>query len=472
MGGGGIFGVILPFAAFFVSKNEDKAKIDNFPSRLHYKFTSGFLFMSTAILGLNDMFGKDIQCHSQEKPADKAVNQYCWISGTFTVPGRQDPGTGLAVGADGGECSLGNGVEMLWDGAGFITYGKGDGGEPCKQTINYYQWVPYMLVLQGLLFMLPHRLWKYLEEGKMKCIAEGVTTGNNGDSSARQTIINNIAKFIAKQNKTKGHVKYAASFMICQVLSLLNVLFNVFLLDVFFQGKFLDFGARWIKSLMIKETSHSVLLDVFPRMTVCDWHQRGTGGHHETTQYMCILATNIATEKIFIFLWFWFIVLFLITLGAICYYSILFYSRDITWRDHFLSIAVNDTKEFQEAKSDSERTKEEMCHIFLKNLPACKFFFLYLLGHNVDYCSLKEIVQKISDISSQPPGYNTTMKNRMSRQVSTVSSIGSGHLSIRHQGSLRSQMSVQSRPMLPAQTEAEMEMKNMKPVVPQPGIQY
>ena len=38
--------------------NLDKAKIDNFPSRLHYKFTSGFLFMSTAILGLNDMFGK------------------------------------------------------------------------------------------------------------------------------------------------------------------------------------------------------------------------------------------------------------------------------------------------------------------------------------------------------------------------------------------------------------------------------
>ena len=66
------------------------------------------------------------------------------------------------------------------DGAGFIDYRKGDSGAPCKQTINYYQWVPYMLVLQGLLFMLPHRLWKHLEEGKMKCIAEGVTTGNNG----------------------------------------------------------------------------------------------------------------------------------------------------------------------------------------------------------------------------------------------------------------------------------------------------
>ena len=50
----------------------------------------------------------------------------------------------------------------------------------CRQTHNYYQWVPYMLVFQGVLFMLPNRIWRILEEGKMKCIAKGVTTGNKG----------------------------------------------------------------------------------------------------------------------------------------------------------------------------------------------------------------------------------------------------------------------------------------------------
>ena len=59
--------------------------------------------MSTAILALNDMFGQvsmvrgnmldmvilqDIQCHGIDGKADKAITQYCWISGTFTVPGR------------------------------------------------------------------------------------------------------------------------------------------------------------------------------------------------------------------------------------------------------------------------------------------------------------------------------------------------------------------------------------------------
>ena len=129
---------------------------------------------------------------------------------------------------------------------------------------------------------------------------------------------------------------------------------------------------------------------------------------------MCILATNIATEKVFIFLWFWFIILFIITFIAIGYYCILFFSRDVAWRDHFLAIAVNSTKvdecfqsevnlenqEFQGARNGPEKEKEERVHIFLKNLPAAKFFFLYMIGHNVDYLSLKEIVQKITDIVS------------------------------------------------------------------------
>ena len=36
--------------------NADKAQIDNFPDRLHYKVTTGFLFMATAILSMEVHF--------------------------------------------------------------------------------------------------------------------------------------------------------------------------------------------------------------------------------------------------------------------------------------------------------------------------------------------------------------------------------------------------------------------------------
>ena len=44
----------------------------------------------------------------------------------------------------------------------------------CRDVHNYYQWVPYVLVLMGLMFLLPNQLWKYLEEEKIDSIVKGI----------------------------------------------------------------------------------------------------------------------------------------------------------------------------------------------------------------------------------------------------------------------------------------------------------
>ncbi len=38
----------------------------------------------------------------------------------------------------------------------------------------YYQWVPFMLFLQGLLFYLPHLLFKMWEGGKIRNVISGL----------------------------------------------------------------------------------------------------------------------------------------------------------------------------------------------------------------------------------------------------------------------------------------------------------
>ena len=80
------------------------------------------------------------------------------------------------------------------------------------------------------------------------------------------------------------------------------------------------------------------------QMTGCSWRQHGVGGTLDTTQFLCLLATNIANEKVFIFLWFWYIALFLITLVNIGYYCILLFSKDVKWRDRFIDISVRSTR--------------------------------------------------------------------------------------------------------------------------------
>ena len=48
-------------------------------------------------------------------------------------------------------------------------------------------------------------------------------------------------------------------------------------------------------------------------MTKCTFHKFGGSGTIQVVDAMCVLAMNILSEKIYIFLWFWFIILAIIT---------------------------------------------------------------------------------------------------------------------------------------------------------------
>lgn len=52
---------------------------------------------------------------------------------------------------------------------------------------------------------------------------------------------------------------------------------------------------------------------IFPRMTKCIFYKYGGSGTIQRIDSLCVLSMNILNEKIYIFLWFWFILLALIT---------------------------------------------------------------------------------------------------------------------------------------------------------------
>merc|ERR1719219_2015492 len=58
---------------------------------------------------------------------------------------------------------------------------------------------------------------------------------------------------------------------------------------------------------------------VFPKMTKCTFHRYGPSGTITRHDGLCILALNIINEKIFVFLWFWFVLLALISALALVY---------------------------------------------------------------------------------------------------------------------------------------------------------
>ena len=91
----------------------------------------------------------------------------------------------------------------------------------------------------------------------------------------REIVVNNVAKFIVKHNNSRSHLKYAVSFMVCQILNILNVVTNFYLMEIFLDWKFTHLGYSWLKAVINRTMT---LSNVFPRMTMCEWKQMGSGG--------------------------------------------------------------------------------------------------------------------------------------------------------------------------------------------------
>ena len=80
--------------------------------------------------------------------------------------------------------------------------------------------------------------------------------------------------------------------------------------DRFLDGQFRDLGWRWLNAVHDPSVdSKQLLYRTFPRITRCEFQSYGPAGGINEKSFMCVLAPNIISEKIFVFLWFWYAVL-------------------------------------------------------------------------------------------------------------------------------------------------------------------
>ena len=99
------------------------------------------------------------------------INTYCYISGTFILPKHFDE-----------EVERGG---LTQDGVG--SYNKERDETVYK---NYYQWVPFVLFLQSLMFYTPHTMFKLWEGEKV------------------QTLINGLDQIVLEKGKISYHMKF------------------------------------------------------------------------------------------------------------------------------------------------------------------------------------------------------------------------------------------------------------------------
>ena len=90
----------------------------------------------------------------------------------------------------------------------------------------WYQWVCFVLFIQAVLCYLPHYIWKLCEGGKLSMLMQGMNgamldTGSEKFETERKKFIDYFLRTF------HTHSSYVYKFVFCEVLNLVNVLFQV-----------------------------------------------------------------------------------------------------------------------------------------------------------------------------------------------------------------------------------------------------
>lgn len=208
-----------------------------------------------------------------------------------------------------------------------------------SEELQYYQWVPLIFMFMALLFKIPNLVWRAFNDGsgmnldKIVTLAEGTQLGSPED---REKTVKHIAVYMDRwlesnrdySNSFLVRMRHRASkicfflcarregnyltgfYMFTKILYMANVIGQFFLLNAFLAMDYNLYGAEVIQHL----TTHGTMKESprFPRVTLCDFQIRQLQNLLRYT-VQCVLPINLFNEKIFVFLWFWFVLVAVIT---------------------------------------------------------------------------------------------------------------------------------------------------------------
>lgn len=282
---------------FFKTK---KCSVDNFVFRLHYKFTLVVLIaFSIAVTG-RQFLGDPIDCISKDDIPEALLKTYCWISTTFSIKSAWRKEVGK---------------EVPYPGVDKYTPGED------KVYHAYYQWVCFVLFLQGMMFYIPRYLWKNAESHKMQNLVMDFNSpivSAEGNPKAA-LLVDYLEESIG------NHTFYGTMFILCEILNFVNVVGQIYLIDVFLGGEFTTYGTEVLGFTEWDYTlRYDPMIKVFPRMSKCTFYRYGSSGDVQKHDAMCLIPINIMNEKIYIFLWFWFLILAILSGLEILYRVLVF----------------------------------------------------------------------------------------------------------------------------------------------------
>lgn len=336
-----------------------RVHIDGNVFRLHTSATMAFLLAFSMLLTAREYVGSPIDCHCPNLPGS-IVNSLCWVESTFShrsLFGASYKGS------------------TVYPGTGFAPPGI---SPEDRKYHTYYQWVCFLLFAQALFFYAPRWLWKVWEGGRVSAIVAALDIGSTVSQTDRAEARSLMADFlVVNMNRNRW---YLVKYIICELLSVVNVVVQVALTDYVLGGGFFTYGldlVSWHRGANQEFVSPAVM--TFPRVAMCTFLKFGQSGTLENYEAICVLPLNILNEKLFAFLWFWYAFLLCCGLPAVVYRTLLLVAAPL--RRRLLAWRYPDS---------------ESISAVVSAMSPGDVFFLSLVGQNVDSLVFSQLVAELS----------------------------------------------------------------------------
>lgn len=184
------------------------------------------------------------------------------------------------------------------------------------------------------------------------------------------------------------HRMYAIRYWLCEFLCFVNILAQLYMMDKFFNGEFLQYGLDVLKITDRAQNSRfDPMIYIFPHVTKCTFRKYGPSGGQVELDALCVLPLNVVNEKTYIFIWFWFILL-AVLLTLLMLYRV--------------CLIVFPTLRPQLLQSTRKVASRRDARIVSSNLDVGDWWLLYMLGKNLDRFVYNEIVVDLARKMQDP----------------------------------------------------------------------
>jgi len=384
---------------------------DDYVDRMSRKHIVTALVITIVFLATTEFIGDPISCfvpdyYNGEQAA--YINSFCWANSIYYLVEKN------------GKEKWNDGVPMLGShkahsGVNLLPHGGR------KEQINYYRWVPVVLMIQCFFFLLPFYIWQALaqsvhglhifhvlkgadEIAKVECAGE--------ERDVRCEEVAKRLRIFVDLNKTKsklqkklfgdsgrlrvfgGSSALFVSYITSKILALANHLLQLLFLSAFLQNDIWTHCANTVKGVF--DSKAWSLSPRFPVTTICEYTgEAQVHGQLLRLTCLCSIPLNLYHDKIFSVMGiFMIIMIVLIPISAI-HWLCKCLDKQAFLRRYFLPFSSDTSSSSDSSSSLDDVTPRDVERFAEACLPVDVIFLLRLMEMNADGVVVAFVVEKM-----------------------------------------------------------------------------